>query len=98
MVGKSSDIRSYASNSLLGYTSQAGLFRSELLSSLKEIRFSDQKFAASTPVSNIKKNHFGFQNNNLFYSLYDQLDYGLDKYFAKSETIKNNINKFVSEL
>ncbi len=63
---------------------------------MREVRFSNQEFAAGTPVSNIKYNYPGFQNNNLFYPFHEQLDYGLAKYFAESETTKSNIDKFLS--
>ncbi len=80
------------------HTPQAGLLESELSSSLREVRFSNQEFIASTPVSNIKYNHFGFQNNNPFYPFHDQLDYGQTKYFAESKTTKSNIDKFLFDL
>ncbi len=82
---------------LPGRTPQAGLLGSELSSSLREVRFSDQEFAAGTPVFNIKYNHLGFQNDNPFYPFHDQLDYGLAKYFAESETTKSNVDKFLSD-
>ena len=93
--GKSSDIENRARNGLVERTPQSGLLRSESSSSLREVRFSDQEFAASTLVSNIKYNHFGFQNNHLFYLFYDQLDSGLAKYYAESESTKSNIDKFL---
>ena len=98
MEGKSLVTKSCAKDGLSRRTPQAGLFESKLSSFLREIRFSDQEFAAGTPVSNIKYNHPGFQNNNPFYTFHDCLNYGLAKYFAKSETIKSNINKFLSKL
>lgn len=39
------------------FVGPAELLRSDLLSSLKEIRFHDQEFAISTPLFNIKYNH-----------------------------------------
>ncbi len=78
-------------------TPQAGLLRSESSSLLREVRFSDQEFASGTPVSNIKYNHFEFQNDNPFYPFYDQLNYGLAKYFAEFKTTKSNIDKFLSD-
>ncbi len=96
-VGKRLDTRSRVSNSLSGRTLQAGLLGSELSSSLKEVRFSDQEFAAGTPVSNIKYNYPRFQNDNPCYPFHDQLDYRLAKYFAESETTKSNVDKFLSE-
>ncbi len=96
-VGESSDTRSRARDGLSGRTHQAGLLGSESSSSLREVRFSDQEFAVGTPISNIKYNHPGFQNDNRFYPFHDQLDYGLAKYFAESETTKSNVDKFLSK-
>ncbi len=98
LVGESSDTRSRVRDGLSGRTPQAGLLESESSSSLREVRFSVHKFAAGTPVSNIKYNYRGFQNDNLFHPFHDQLDYGLAKYFAESETTKSNIDKFLSDL
>lgn len=67
LVGESSDTRDHIKNSLSGRTSHDGLLGSELSSSLREIRFSDQEFATSTSVPNIKYNHLRSQNNNPFY-------------------------------
>ncbi len=97
LVGERSDIESRAKNGLLGHTPQAGLLGSESSASLREVRFSDQEFAIGTLISNIKYNHLAFQNNNPFYSFYNQLNYGLAKYFAESETSKSNVDKFLSE-
>ncbi len=82
---------------LPGRTPQAGLLGSESSSSLREVRFRDQEFAAGISISNIKYNHPGFQNNNLFYPFYDQLGYRRAKYFAESETTKSNRDKFLSD-
>ena len=68
---KSLDTRSRARDGLSEHTPQARLFGSELSSFLREVRFSDQEFAAGTLVFNIKYNHFGFQNNNSFYCFHD---------------------------
>ncbi len=54
LVGKSLDTESCASDGLLRRTPQAGLLGSVSLSSLREVKFSDQEFAASTPIFNIK--------------------------------------------
>ncbi len=97
LVGQSSDNESLR-DMLPRHTPQAGLLRSESSSFLREVKFCDQEFAAGTPVSNIKYDHPGFQNNNLFYPFHDQLDYGLAKYFAESETTKSNVDKFLSDL
>ncbi len=96
-VGQSSDNESLR-DILSERTSWAGLPGNESSSSLKEVRFSDQEFAAGTPISNIKYNHLGFQNDNSFYPFHNQLNYGLAKYFAESKTTKSNVNKFLSDL
>ena len=49
-----------------------------------------------TPISNIKYDHPGSQNDNLFYPFHNQLDYALAHYFAESETTKGNVDKFLS--
>ena len=94
---KSSDTRSRIRDGLLGCTPETGLHGSELSSFLREVRFSNQEFAAGTPVSNIQYNDLGFQNNNLFYLCHNQLDYGLVKYFVESKTTKNNVEMFLSK-
>lgn len=98
LVGKSSDTESRAKKSLLGRTPQDELLGSELLSSLGEIKFSEQEFPVGILVSNIKYHFSRSQNDNLFYLFHDQLDYALAHYFAESKITKNNINKFLSEL
>ena len=93
LVGESSDTRSRARE---GRTPQDGLLGSESSSSLRKDRFNKQKFSAGTLVSNIKYDHSGSQNNNLFYPFYNQLDYALAHYFAESKTTKDNVDKFLS--
>lgn len=66
LVSKSLDTKNHIRNMLSNFTSQDGLLKSELLTSLKKIRFSDQEFAAGTSPSNIRYNHLGFQINNFF--------------------------------
>ena len=44
----------------------------------------------------MKYHHPGSQNNNPFYAFNDQLNYALANYFAQFETIKSNINRFLS--
>ena len=53
---------------LLRYTLQAELLKSKLSSFLRKVKFRDLKFAASTPISNIKYNHPKFQKITLFIS------------------------------
>ena len=98
LVGESLDTGSRAKDGLSRHTPQTGLLASESSSSLREVRFSEQEFPAGKPVSNIKYHHLGSQNNNPFYPLNNQLDYVLANYFAESETIKSNVNRFLSNL
>ena len=95
LADKSLDIRSHIRDVLSGRISQAELLENELSSFLREVKFSDQKFAASILVSNIKYNHPKFQNNNSFYQFFDQFDYRLAKYFAEFKTTQSNIDKFL---
>lgn len=64
---------------------------------MREVRFSNQKFAASTLVSNIKYNHLGFLFKYPFYPFHDQINYVLAHYLALSETTKDNVNMFLSK-
>lgn len=96
MVDESLDIRSYRKNILLRYTLENGLFKSELSSSLREIRFNTQELATGIVISNIKYYHPGLQNNKLFYPFHNQVDYALTHYFIKFETNKDNIDKILS--
>ena len=95
LVGKSSDIRRRARE---GRTPQDELLGSELSSSLKEVRFSEQEFSADTLVSNINYDYLRSQNNNLFYLFHNQLDYPLAHNFAESDIIKSKVNKSLSNL
>ena len=95
-VSKSSDNESIR-DMLPRHTSQNGFLESELSSFLREIRFSKQEFPAGTPVSDIKYDYPGSQNNNSFYPFNDQLDYVLAHYFIESETTKGNIDRFLSD-
>ena len=71
LASKSLDTGSRAIDMLSGLTPQVGLSRSELSSSLREIKFGNQEFAAGAFISNIKYNYPGFQNDNLFSPFYD---------------------------
>ena len=95
LVGKSSDTESCAR---VGYILPDGLLENESSLSLKKISFNKLEFPAGTPISNIKYDHPGLQNNILFYPFYNQLDYSLAHYFAKSETTKGKVNNFLSNL
>ncbi len=97
-VSESSDIGSHVRDGLSRRTPQDGLLVKELSSSLREVRFSEQEFPASIPISNIKYHHLDSQNDNLFYPFNDQLDYALATYFIESETTKGNIDRFLSNL
>ena len=96
LVGKNSNTESHARDNLSRRISQDKLLVNELLSSLTEVRFSEQEFPVGKPVLNIKYHHPDSQNNNLFYLFNDQLDYTLANYFAESEIIKSNIDRFLS--
>ena len=95
LVGESSDIGSHIR---VGRTPQDSLLGSQSSSSLREVRFSEQEFLIGTLVSNIKYDHPRSQNDNLFYLFHNQLDYILAHFFAESETIKDNVDKFFSDL
>ena len=56
--------------------------------------FSEFKFSAGTPVSDIWYKHPGSQNNNPFCFFNNEFDYALAHYFAELETTKRNINRF----
>lgn len=90
------DIESHIKDGLSGRTLQNELFASKLSVSLREVRFHKQEFPAGKSISNIKYFYPSSQNNNLFHLFNDQLDYILATYFAKSKTIKGNVNKFHS--
>ena len=53
-----------------------------------------QEFFAGTPVSDIKYDYPGSQNDNPFYPFNDQLNYASTHYFAESKTTKGNVNRF----
>ena len=95
MISKSSDTGSCARAKR---TPKNGLLRIQSPSSIKEVRFSEQEFYAGKPASNIKYDHLKSKNDNLFYFFHNQLDYALAHSFAKSETMKGNVNKFLSDL
>lgn len=59
LVGESLDIRSRAKNMLLRRTPQDRLLKSELLLFFKEVKTSDQEFAAGILVFYIKYNNPG---------------------------------------
>lgn len=98
LVGKSLNTRSYAKKSLLRYIPQNRLYANELLSFLREISFIDQEFFVDKPISDIKYYYLNSLNNNFFNLFNNQLNYVLANYFAKSETRKDNINRFLSDL
>ena len=54
LVSKNSNTRSYIRDSLLKRISQDGLFKSELLSSPKKVKFNIQEFSISILISIIK--------------------------------------------
>lgn len=92
------DFESYRKDRLLEHILQDGLFARKLLLILKEVRFSEQEFPTSKLILNIKYHYLGFWNNNLFYLFNDQLDYTLANHFAKFKVMKDNVNRFLSNL
>ena len=72
-----------------------GLLASKSLLSLREEWFTGNEFSAGILVSDIKYKHPGLKHQNSFYPFNDQLDYALTHYFAKLETTKGNVNKFL---
>lgn len=67
LIGKNSDIKNCARNTLSGRISQNKLLKSELLSFLREVWFNNQKFATNISIFNIKYNHLTFPINKPFY-------------------------------
>lgn len=57
LKGKILNTKNHVRNVLLRRTLHNKLFASELSSFLKEVKFSEQKFPISKPVSNIKYHH-----------------------------------------
>lgn len=91
LVGESSDAGSYTRDMPSKQTPQDRLLGSESSS------FFEKEFPASIPVSNINYYHPRLQNNNLLYIFYNQLDYALTHYFVESETMKENVDRFLFE-
>ena len=79
-----------------GRTPQDGLLGSNSLSSLREVKFNKQEFPTGTLVSSIKYDHLESQNDNFFYSFYNQLDYLQAYYFIEFEITKDNLDQFLS--
>ena len=73
------------------------LFISKFLLALREKWFNSHIFSISISISNKKYKHSGSKYKNSFYSFNDELDYGLAHYFAKLETTKGNMNKFLTD-
>lgn len=78
------------------YILQDRFFVNKLLLFLKKIWLSEQNIFAGIYISNIKFNYPKSQNINIYYLFNNRLDYVLAYYFAKSETIKCNMNRFLS--
>ena len=68
LISKSSDTWSYTR---AGGNFQDWLFEIELSSSLKKFKFGKKEFLAGISISNIKYDHPGSQNDNLFYAFYN---------------------------
>lgn len=74
------------------------LLASEFSSTLREEWFSSHELPASILISNQRYKHPGSKQKSLFYIFNNLLDYVLAHYFAKSKTIKGNVNKFPTNL
>ena len=69
---------------------------SEFLLMLREKWFSSYEFPAGIWILEIKYKHLESKYNSNIYSFNNQFDYTLAHYFAESDTIKGNINKFLT--
>lgn len=67
----------------------------ELSRNFKEITFGKPNFLVNISVFDIRFIYPESLNNNVFYPFNAQLNYILAYYFADSETIKYNVNKFL---
>lgn len=76
--------------------SQKRLFLSKFLLALKKKQFNSHEFLVSTFMSDMKYKHPKSKYKSNFYSFNDQLDYALTYYFAKLETIKKNVRKYIT--
>lgn len=68
---------------------------SKLSSTFKKMTFSKSEFPIGTSILNTSYVYPRSQNNNLFSSFNDQLDYIFTYLFAKLETTKHKVNKFL---
>lgn len=75
-----------------------GLLASKSLLLLKKEWFTENEFCAGISISHIKYNYPSLKHQNSCYLFNNQLDYALGYYFTESKTIKDNINKFFSNL
>lgn len=60
--------------------------------------FSESEFLTEIPVLDARFEYLESYNNNLFYLFNDQVNYTLANHFAKSETTKCNVTKFLTNL
>lgn len=92
MLGKSLNNK-IVRNILLRRISQDWFLANKLSSFLREVKFSEQEFFTSIPISNIKYDYLRSKNNDFFYLINDELNYILAQYFVESEIIKSNVDK-----
>ena len=71
---------------------------SESSSTFREMTFGKTEFSAGILISDIRYKHFKSQNNKPLYPFNGQLDYTLVHYFADSEIIRCNVNKFFTNV
>lgn len=67
-------------------------------SNFREVIFSKSEFQTSILVLNTRYIYLKSENNNLVDPFNDKLDYILAYWFAELETIKCNIDKFLTNL
>lgn len=77
--------------------SRKGPLASEFLSTLRKEWFNSHEFSIGTLISDQRYNHLESKPKNTFHPFNNQLDYILAHYFAKLETTKSNINKFLTD-
>lgn len=74
------------------------LFANEFSSAQRKKWFSSHKFLIKIKISDIKYRHLGSKHTSSFYLFNDQLNYTMAYYFARLETIKGNMNEFLTNL
>lgn len=71
---------------------------SELRLTFRDVTFGKFSFSANIYILDTRYKYPRTHNNHPFYFVNNQLDYTMAYYFAKSETIKRNIDTFLTNL